>query len=56
MGEGDQFFALEALLDKSGNVKVLFNLEDVGQMAPCLGMFGHKEGAAILIGFDGGLK
>lgn len=56
MGEGDHFFALEALLDKSGNIEVLFDLVDVGQMAPCLGMSGDKEGATILIGFDGCLK
>jgi hypothetical protein len=56
MGEDDQFFALEALLDKAGNVEVLFDLEDMRQMAPCLWMFGDKEGAAILIGFDGCLK
>jgi hypothetical protein len=29
IGEGDQFLALEALLDESGNVEVVLDLEDV---------------------------
>ena len=56
MRKGDQFLALEALLDESPNVEILFDLEDVGQMTSCLGMFGDKERAAILVGFDGRLK